>query len=102
MGANFLHLDFVVDHHLLCRWDEWVPPDRLLKLTEANLATQKTLQQGLPGTTGHGSGGVGRGPGRGPGVVGLGGQGSKEGATSGRKDPRGTKRGREEVRSQVG
>ncbi|KDR72791.1 hypothetical protein GALMADRAFT_252054 [Galerina marginata CBS 339.88] len=26
-------------------WDEWVPAARLLKLTEANLATQKSLQQ---------------------------------------------------------
>ncbi|KAJ8086532.1 Esa1p-associated factor [Marasmius tenuissimus] len=26
-------------------WDEWVPPDRLLKFDEANIAKQKSLQQ---------------------------------------------------------
>jgi mortality factor 4-like protein 1 len=82
------------------RWDEWVPPSRLLKMTEANLATQKTLQQKAQPETGHGSGaGAGRGAGRGAGLGGggFGGQGSKEAATRGRKDVRGTKRGRDEV-----
>ena len=29
----------------LSRWDEWVPANRLLKITEGNLALQKNLQQ---------------------------------------------------------
>lgn len=36
-------------------WDEWVPASRLLKLTEANLATQKSLQQANPGNIHGGS-----------------------------------------------
>jgi hypothetical protein len=75
-------------------------------MTEENLATQKTLQQNVPGPTGHGSGGgAGRGAGRGGGGAGggagFGGPGSKE-ATRGRKDARGTKRGRDEVYFQHG
>ena len=67
-------------------------------MTEENLETQKSLQQRLPGATGHG-GGAGRGAGRGgggPGGPGFGGPGSKE-AVRGRKEARGTKRGRDEV-----
>jgi len=84
----------------VCRWDEWVPPDRLMKMSEENIAKQKLLQQKGPGPTGHGSG-VGRGAGRGGGGGGgggFGGPGSKE-AGRGRKEARGTKRGREEVKS---
>src|SRR5882757_1081354 len=29
---------------LLYRWDEWVPASRLLKMTETNIALQKSLQ----------------------------------------------------------
>ncbi|PPQ90484.1 hypothetical protein CVT25_014767 [Psilocybe cyanescens] len=36
-------------------WDEWVPASRLLKLTEANLAIQKNLQQANPGNIHGGS-----------------------------------------------
>jgi hypothetical protein len=83
-------------HHPRCRWDEWVPPSRLLKMTEENLAEQKSLQQ-KPLPTGHGVG-AGRGAGRGGGGAGgpFGGPGSKE-AVRGRKEARGTKRGRDEV-----
>lgn len=30
-------------------WDEWVPPTRLLKWTDTNLAMQKSLQAQTPG-----------------------------------------------------
>jgi mortality factor 4-like protein 1 len=29
---------------LIVRWDEWVPASRLLKMTETNIALQKSLQ----------------------------------------------------------
>ena len=29
----------------LCRWDEWVPPQRLLEFNEVNIALQKSLIQ---------------------------------------------------------
>ena len=66
-------------------------------MSEENVAKQKLLQQKTPATTGHG-GGVGRGAGRGGGGGGpsFGGPGSKE-AARGRKEARGTKRGRDEV-----
>jgi hypothetical protein len=72
---------------LCARWDEWVPPGRLLKYNETNIAHQKSLQASA-GSGGSASAAK-----------------SKTGATSAaggrgapRKDgTRGTKRAREEV-----
>ncbi|KAF8127639.1 MRG-domain-containing protein [Boletus edulis] len=76
-------------------WDEWVPVARLLKFNETNVALQKALSSqasqaasssgagSKKGAGGSGSGGAGGGTGTGTG-------------RGGRKDGRGTKRGREE------
>lgn len=86
----------------MCRWDEWVPGERLLKFNEINVAKQKALTQqahaaaaaaassskshAASGSKGHHAGAGG---------------GNKDVSftrTGGRKDgTRGTKRGREEV-----
>lgn len=80
------------------RWDEWVPPDRILKFNESNIALQKKLaassQKAAPvpvtksAVVKEGASGVASGRGEG-----------REGR--GRKEPRGHKRGREEVSSYV-
>jgi len=93
------------------RWDEWVPPDRLLKISDANLALQKRLHLSVPGAgavggsvgggsgSGSGAGAASKGKGAviaGAGAGGVGGVG-KEGVGTRRKEGRGVKRGREEV-----
>jgi hypothetical protein len=91
------------------RWDEWVPPDRLLKISDANLALQKGLHLSVPGAgavggsvgggSGSGAGAASKGKGAaiaGAGAGGVGGVG-KEGVGTRRKEGRGVKRGREEV-----
>lgn len=77
-----------------CRWDEWVPPERILKFNETNIALQKKLSsaaqktapaaasKAAPSKEGVSSSATGRGEGR-------------EGRA--RKEPRGHKRGRDEV-----
>jgi len=90
------------------RWDEWVLPERLLKISDANLALQKRLHLSVPGAGALG-GSVGGGSGSGAGAAskgkgaavagagaGVGGVG-KEGVGTRRKEGRGVKRGREEV-----
>ncbi|KAH6902543.1 MRG-domain-containing protein [Coprinopsis sp. MPI-PUGE-AT-0042] len=73
-------------------WDEWVPASRLLKMNEQNLAHQKALQnshQSIVGAAG--------GPGSHHKAGGGGGhKASGAAAAAGRKDARGTKRGRDE------
>ncbi|KAH9475353.1 Chromatin modification-related protein EAF3 [Psilocybe cubensis] len=77
-------------------WDEWVPSTRLLKLTEANLATQKSLQQANPGNI-HGGSTASKAQNK---SAAGGGAGSKDNVSTRavtRKDgTRGTKRAREE------
>ncbi|KAF9523031.1 MRG-domain-containing protein [Crepidotus variabilis] len=79
-------------------WDEWVPPTRLLKMSEENLARQKQLQLSTPGA-GHGGSGTGGISKAGGSKSGAGG-GSKDNQSAragGRKDgARGTKRARED------
>lgn len=75
-------------------WDEWVPAQRLLKLTEENIQMQKSLHQQASASAGGGAGSSSKAK---PGGVNKDGS-SARGGVAGRKDgTRGTKRGREEV-----
>lgn len=78
------------------RWDEWVPANRLLKITEGNLALQKNLQQTNTASV-HGGSTTTKAQNKA--VAGM----SKENISTragARKDgTRGTKRAREEVGS---
>src|SRR5882757_3356053 len=80
---------------LLYRWDEWVPASRLLKMTETNIALQKSLQHtNVPSAQG-GAASAKINP-KNPGIkdnVSTRAGARKDGGT------RGTKRGREDVRS---
>jgi mortality factor 4-like protein 1 len=76
-----------------CRWDEWVPASRLLKLNEENVAVQKALQAqanaanaSAASSSKHKSGGGHKD-----------GSSSKAGLSARKDGSRGTKRGREEV-----
>jgi mortality factor 4-like protein 1 len=76
-----------------CRWDEWAPASRLLKLNEENVAVQKALQAqasaanaSAASSSKHKSGGGHKD-----------GSASKAGASMRKDGGRGTKRGREEV-----
>jgi len=77
------------------RWDEWVPPDRLLKINDESLTLQKHLQGTNAAAAGGGGGGSKTHK---TGASGI----NKDNAntrTAARKDgTRGTKRAREEVR----
>jgi len=75
-----------------CRWDEWAPASRLLKLNEENVAVQKALQAqasaanaSAASSSKHKSGGGHKD-----------GSASKAGASMRKDGGRGTKRGREE------
>ena len=76
------------------RWDEWVPANRLLKMTETNIALQKSLQHtNVPSA--HGGAASAKINPKNPGIKDI--VSTRAGA---RKDggTRGTKRGREDVR----
>lgn len=75
-------------------WDEWVPPDRLLKMTDENIIRQKQLQQNTPGAAGHGGTGAGTSKAGGSKHGTANNASSRAGA---RKDGRGTKRSRDDV-----
>ena len=81
---------------VICRWDEWVPASRLLKLNEENVAVQKALQASANAASA--SAAASSKSKAGGGGANKDGSSSRAGA-SGRKDgARGTKRGRDEVR----
>jgi hypothetical protein len=79
---------------LLYRWDEWVPANRLLKMTETNIALQKSLQHtNVPSA--HGGAASAKINPKNSGI-----KDSVNTRAGARKDggTRGTKRGREDVR----
>lgn len=95
-------------------WDEWVPESRLLKLNDDNLAKQKALVEARrAGVTGPESSGKGAGAASASGAAGNaagsssrrsgGDRGASEAAEAekssrgSKKEPRGTKRGRETI-----
>lgn len=88
---------FVFDlffYSLLARWDEWVPITRLLKFNDTNVQLQKALMaqaSAAASTSGSSSKGKAHGGGM------MKDSSSSRGGGLGRKDGRGTKRGREEV-----
>lgn len=79
------------------RWDEWVPASRLLKMTETNVALQKSLQHTNVPSGAHGGAASAKINPKNTGV-----KDSVSTRAGARKDgTRGTKRGREDVRSFV-
>jgi len=79
----------------MTRWDEWVPITRLLKFNDTNVQLQKALMaqaNAAASTSGSSS------KGKAHGGSAIKDSSSSRGGGLGRKDGRGTKRGREEVR----
>jgi hypothetical protein len=94
-GLSFVFVFDSFCYLTLDRWDEWVPITRLLKFNDTNVQLQKALmaQASAAAST---SGSSSKGKAHGGGMMKDG--SSSRGGGLGRKDGRGTKRGREEVR----
>ncbi|KAF8582395.1 MRG-domain-containing protein [Ramaria rubella] len=75
-------------------WDEWVPPDRILKFNETNLALQKKLSSAAARTAPAAASKAAPAKDGGASAVSSRGGEGREGRA--RKEPRGHKRGREE------
>lgn len=99
-GWKQTHVVFLIkkvttsNNFLLYRWDEWVPANRLLKMTETNIALQKSLQHtNVPSA--HGGAASAKINPKNAGI-----KDSVSTRAGARKDggTRGTKRGREDVR----
>ena len=81
---------------MLGSWDEWVPPARMLKMTEGNLALQKSLrEQQQAATRDSGSAGPSKAAAGGGSKAGAGGGGSAAAARR-KEGTRGTKRARDD------